>query len=229
MATARKWEELIPQEVRGIYGKAGFGRRLGFGRHPAVLVVDMQYNQLGDKSEPVLDSIERHPLSAGELGWVTIEPIRELLDAARQQQVPVIFTVIEREPFDDGIWKNKTPAAPSLLGPRGSEIVDELAPRKKEIVIRKKRSSAFFGTSLVSYLHAFQVDTLIISGCTTGSCVRSTVLDASQYNLFPIVVEECVFDRSLVMNAFNLFEMDVKWADVVALDEVKAYFRTLSR
>jgi len=59
--------------------------------------------------------------------------------------------------------------------------------------------------------------------------VRSTVLDASQYNLFPIVVEECVFDRSLVMNAFNLFEMDVKWADVVALDEVKAYFRTLSR
>lgn len=226
--TARKWEELIPQEVRGIYGKAGFGRRLGFGRHPAVLVVDMQYNQLGDKPEPVLDSIERYPLSAGEIGWTAIQPIRELLDAARQHRVPIVFTVIEREPFDEGIWKNKMPAAPSLLGPRGGEIVDELAPLEKEIVIRKKRSSAFFGTSLVSYLHALQVDTLIVSGCTTGSCVRSTVVDASQYNLFPVVVEECVFDRSVVMNAFNLFEMDVKWADVVPLDEVKAYFRARS-
>lgn len=224
--TAGKWVELVPSEVKEIYAKAGFGRRLGFGQRPAVLVVDMQYNQLGDRPEPVLDSIERYPLSAGEIGWAAVQPIRELLDAARQYPVPIIFTLIEREPFDAGIWKNKMPAGSSPPGARGVEIVDELAPREKEIVIRKKRSSAFFGTPLLSYLHALQVDTLIVSGCTTGSCVRSTVLDASQYNLFPVVVEECVFDRSPVMNAFNLFEMDVKWADVVPLDEVKGYLRT---
>jgi nicotinamidase-related amidase len=225
---ARGWEALVPEEARRIYGKAGFGRRLGFGQQPAVLVVDMQYDQLGDRPEPVLDSVERYPLSAGEVGWAAVKPIRELLEDARQHRVPILYTLIELESGDQSLWKSKVPARRRAVGGRGGEIVDELAPQEEEIVIRKKRSSAFFGTPLLSYLHAFQADTVIVAGCTTGSCVRATVLDASQYNFYPIVVEECVFDRSVVMNAFNLFEMDAKWADVVPLEEVKTYFRTRS-
>lgn len=224
---AREWEALVPEDARRIYSKAGFGRRLGFGRQPAVLVVDMQYDQVGDRPEPVLRSVERYPLSAGEVGWEAVKTIRQLLDEAREHGVPILYTLIEREAFDHGLWKTKMPARSRPAGSRGSEIVDELAPREGEIVIRKKRSSAFFGTPLLAYLHALGADTVIVAGCTTGSCVRATVLDASQYNFYPVVVEECVFDRSPVMHAFNLFEMDTKWADVVRLEDVRTYFRTL--
>ena len=225
------WRDLIPEEVKQIYQGAGFGARLGFGKRPALLVIDMQVAQIGDKPEPVLKSVQKYPLSAGEAGWAALEEIKELLQDSRQAGIPIIYTVIEHEPFDRGLWKSKMPPSgkPSETTAEARAIVKEIAPQKGDVVIRKKRSSAFFGTPLLSYLHHAGVDTLLITGCTTGSCVRSTVIDTSQNNFYPVIVEECVFDRSWIMHAFNLFEMDVKWADVVALNEVREYLRKLGR
>ena len=98
----------------------------------------------------------------------------------------------------------------------------------KGLIILGERDGVPAHTIEQGYLHHMEVDTLLITGCTTGSCVRSTVLDASQNNFYPVIVEECVFDRSWIMHAFNLFEMDVKWADVVPVGGVKEYLRSLS-
>ena len=189
----------------------------------------MQVAQIGDKPEPVLDSIRKYPLSAGAAGWAALEKLKEMLKASRVAEIPIIYTMIEHEPFDRGLWKSKIPPSgkPSETTAESKAIVKEIAPQKGDVIIRKKRSSAFFGTPLLSYLHHMKVDTLLITGCTTGSCVRTTVLDASQNNFYPVIVEECVFDRSWIMHAFNLFEMDVKWADVVALSQVQQYLRGL--
>ncbi len=224
------WRDLIPEEAKRVYQGAGFGARLGFGRRPALLVIDMQVAQIGDKPEPVLESVRKYPLSAGEAGWAALEKISELLKEARMSGIPIIYTMIEHEPFDRGLWKSKMPPSgkPSETAAEARAIVKEIAPQQGDVVIRKKRSSAFFGTPLLSYLHQTGVDTLLITGCTTGSCVRATVLDASQNNFYPAIVEECVFDRSPIMHAFNLFEMDVKWADVVPVTEVKEYLRGLT-
>ncbi len=56
---AREWEALVPEDLKELYRKAGWGlrRRRGFGERPAVIAVDLQYAQVGDKPEPVLDSI----------------------------------------------------------------------------------------------------------------------------------------------------------------------------
>ncbi len=225
----RNWRDLIPDEVKEVYRRAGFGGRLGLGQNPALLVIDMQVAQIGDKPEPVLDSVGRYPLSAGAVGWAALEKIGELLEESRRAGIPVIYTVIEHEPFEKGLWKSKMPPSgkPSVASAEAKAIVREIAPQKGDLIIRKKRSSAFFGTPLLSYLHHMRVDTLLITGCTTGSCVRTTVLDASQNNFYPAIVEECVFDRSWIMHAFNLFEMDAKWADVVTLAEVTKYLREL--
>ena len=190
----------------------------------------MQLAQIGDKPEPVLDSVQNYPLSAGEAGWDALEKIKEILEASRAAGIPVIYTMIEHEPFDRGLWKSKMPPTgkPSETTADAKAIVKDIAPERVDVIIRKKRSSAFFGTPLLSYLHHMKVDTLLITGCTTGSCVRTTVLDASQNNFYPVIVEECVFDRSWIMHAYNLFEMDVKWADVTLLDEVKGYLRSLA-
>ena len=104
--------------------------------------------------------------------------------------------------------------------PKSSQIVDELKPVKGEYITTKQHASAFFGTSLSSWLLTRRVDTLLIAGCTTSGCVRASVIDASAHGLRPIVIEECVGDRAEEPHRANLFDMDQKYADVVALSDV---------
>lgn len=229
-------ENFIPKDMLSLYREVGFGRRTGFGKKPAVLVVDMQYSTIGDVSEPVLQSIKKYPASSGELGWVAVPKIQVLLSTARKKNMPVIYTSYQREAFDKDVWKSKMSTElaqsviPSLMqkgGQQGTDFVKEIAPLEKDIIITKKRSSSFFGTTLVAYLNKFQADTIIITGGVTSSCIHNTVVDASQNNYHVIVVEECVFDRHPFIHAVSLFDIDAKWGDVVSLEEVKAYMEVL--
>ncbi len=99
----------------------------------------------------------------------------------------------------------------------------ELAPRSSELLLSKKKASAFFGTPLISYLVEHGVDTVIVTGCTTSGCVRATVVDGQSYNLRMIVVEDGVFDRGELSHAASLWDMQAKYADVVSSDEVVTY------
>jgi len=224
---AREWEALIPEEIKEIYrtGGWGVGKRRGFGDRPAVIVVDLQYAQVGDKPEPVLDSIKKYPQSAGELGWAALDRIRELIELARTSNVPLIFTAIKRDPFDAGKtrWPSKVPVAHGPLPCNPEDLITGFEPRHGEILVTKKGSSAFHGTNLLRYLVGLTVDTVVIAGCTTGSCVRATAIDAGQNGFLPIIVEDCVFDRHPFRHAFHLFELDCGVADVVSLDELKRY------
>src|SRR5699024_7369347 len=103
---------------------------------------------------------------------------------------------------------------------KGTEIVESLKPVPGEIVISKKKPSAFFGTPLASYLIDENIDTLIVTGTTTSGCVRATAVDAFSYNLDVVVPEECAFDRGITTHALNLFDMQQKYADVVSTEEV---------
>jgi nicotinamidase-related amidase len=106
---------------------------------------------------------------------------------------------------------------PSIMGinAKGYEFVEEIAPRDGDVLLPKKHPSAFFGTPLVSHLVDQQVDTLVITGCTTSGCVRSSVTDAFAYNFKVIVPEDCVYDRAPTSHAVNLWDMDGKYADVM--------------
>ncbi len=106
-----------------------------------------------------------------------------------------------------------------------NEILEELRPRKNEFVIAKDKPSAFFGTPLVSRLQYFNVDTLIITGMVTSGCVRATVVDAFSHNYFIIIPEEGVADRGDISHQVSLFDMHMKYADVLHLPEVAAYLQ----
>jgi maleamate amidohydrolase len=88
-------------------------------------------------------------------------------------------------------------------------------------------TSAFFGTPLVSYLIERGVDTLVVTGCTTSGCVRGTVGFA--YNFRMLVPHECVYDRSQVSHAVNLFDMSEKYADVMSTEEALTALRSVGR
>jgi nicotinamidase-related amidase len=67
------------------------------------------------------------------------------------------------------------------------------------------------------------VDTLLLAGCTTSGCVRATAVDALQSGFRPVVVRDCVGDRSEVAHEQSLFDLQAKYADVVSLEEVCRY------
>lgn len=66
------------------------------------------------------------------------------------------------------------------------------------------------------------VDTLVICGCTTSGCVRASAVDACSIGLRPIVVRDAVGDRAPLSHLISLFDIDLKYGDVVSLDEALA-------
>lgn len=99
-----------------------------------------------------------------------------------------------------------------------SQIVPQLQPLAGELVLRKTSPSAFFGTSLAAWLSLRGTRTLLIAGCTTSGCVRASVVDAMCHGFRPLVVTDCVGDRSLQAHDANLFDMNQKYATLMARD-----------
>ncbi|HZW54818.1 MAG TPA: isochorismatase family protein [Nitrososphaerales archaeon] len=229
------WKEFVPKDDLLIYSKAGYGMRSPLAKRPALLVVDVTYSFVGDKPEPILESIKRFPNSCGEKGWRSISKIKELLEIVRRdakpgKRVPIFyFASAATTAVDMGTWTAKNKPAGDreflkLSGPKS--IVKEIAPRENDTIITKLKPSAFHGTSLVDALVARGIDTIIVTGCTTSGCVRATVVDAFSYNYNVGVVEECVFDRGELSHKVNLFDMDSKYANVISFDQAKDYFRS---
>lgn len=229
---ANAWDNLLTERDRAIYDAAGYGARGGGGPRPALLVIDVTYDFVGDRPEPILESIKKFPNSCGEEGWRGMEAIRDLLEVSRDAEIPIFYTkgMDEATPVTRGswTWKNARALDRGDLAKRiGNQIPDLVAPRQGELVIQKTKPSGFFGTALASYLVQLQVDTVLVTGTTTSGCVRATVIDAFSLNFRSVVVEECVFDRGEVSHKINLFDMNSKYADVVSLEEAKEYVRSL--
>jgi maleamate amidohydrolase len=112
-------------------------------------------------------------------------------------------------------------------GTSAADIVDSLKPKSDEFVSIKHHASAFFGTTLQSWLTFKSVDTLLITGCATSGCVRASTIDASAYGYRPMLVAECVGDRAQGPHEANLFDMQQKYADLVSLQEATAYLSKL--
>lgn len=194
-----------------IYEHQGFRQKLGFGKRPALIVVDF-----------VRGFTDPDKFGGGNIG-PAIERTVDLLAAARRFKLPVAFTrvVFAEDGSDRGVFNLKVPSLDSLHpGNADIEIVDELTPEPGEKVIDKKYPSAFFATDLASWMAHRGADTAIVTGCTTSGCVRATVVDAMCHGFRPIVPADCVGDRAMGPHEANLFDMDQKYADVVGLDHV---------
>ena len=126
----------------------------------------------------------------------------------------------------EGIKKYRTHCGrePTFLeGSHAAQTVEPLAPRPVDMRIAKQKPSCFFGTIFMSHLNFFDVDTLILVGCSTSGCLRATAVDAYSYNFKVVIPEECAFDRFECSHAVNLFDLNCKYADVIPVGEVRDY------
>jgi nicotinamidase-related amidase len=226
------WNQFLTARDRAVFASAGFGARMGFGKRPALVVIDVNYDFCGDRPEPILESIKRWPLSCGEEAWSGVAAIRGLIDAAHEKRIPVIYTTGIRRPdrWDSGSWgwKNgRTDEPRRVTNLNGNTIVEEIAPGPTDIVIQKQKPSGFFATPLQSYLTLLGCDSLVVTGTTTSGCVRATVIDAFSNNYRVAVVEQGCFDRSQASHALSLCDMHAKYADIVDVEEAQAFLRGL--
>jgi nicotinamidase-related amidase len=209
-ALASVWHRLSGEE-RAVYERAGYHRAFGLGGRPALLIVDVEYNFTGDSDEPALDSVSKYPDSCGPAAWQAIPGITRLLAVARAAGIPIVYT--------HGLPRADAPGTPR----RGTDIIDEIAPRKGEYVVAKPAASPFHATGIAQHLAASGVDTIVHAGCTTSGCVRAGVVDAAAHGFRNAVVEEAVFDRAVLPHQVSLFDMDAKYADVISLTAAETY------
>jgi nicotinamidase-related amidase len=155
-------------------------------RKTALVVVDMQNDFVKEGGTLVVPDAE-----------ATIPKMQGLLDLARGSGMKVVFT---QDTHTDGdpeweIWPEHV-----REGSWGWEIVEELAPREDELVIRKVRYDAFYGTHLDHYLRVWDVDTLVICGTVANICVHYTAASAA-LRWFGVVVPR---DATSALDPFDL-------------------------
>jgi len=151
-----------------------------------------------------------------------IERTVPVLQLAREKGWPVAHTriVFQDDDADRNVFALKVPTLLALKeNDHASQIVDELAPRPGELIVRKTVPSGFFNTQLASWLTFKGVKTLLVAGAVTSGCVRASVCDAMCHGFRPLVLSDCVGDRALAPHEANLFDMAQKYASVMQRDE----------
>ena len=171
---------------------------------PALIVIDIQKSTFIDDSE--VRSIDNMP------GYKErMIAARDLVDAAHDNNVPVIFVQEVHRPdqIDFGRELDGDEDIHCLKGdPRTEVAKDEMGYRKGDYIVPKRRYSAFFGTDFEILLRGLKVDTLLLCGGLTDVCVHYTFVDGHQSDYFCRVVEDCVGGSSVQAHEAALKAME---------------------
>ena len=199
-------------------------KRFGFGRKPALINIDPQraYTAVGTYA------------TAYETDPQQLHHMNELARAFRAAGCPVVWTYVAymESGEDCGVWGTRSNTPDSLQNIKVDSDRSRFDKRleidhRRDIVINKRMASAFFETNLGSVFTFHGVDTVVLTGGSTSGCVRATAVDSLSRSYRTIVAEEAVADKHESPHYANLYDMAVKYADVVSVAEVLKHLRTL--
>jgi nicotinamidase-related amidase len=158
-----------------------------------------------------------------------VEHVNALARVCRRRGFPVVWTYVayDADAADCGVWGTRTNTPDSLQNVKQGSPRAALDPRLEvdpahDRVIRKRMASAFFETNLASLAVWHRVDTVIVTGGSTSGCVRATVVDGLSHGYRMIVPEECVADKHESPHFAALYDMSLKYADVLPVADVLA-------
>jgi maleamate amidohydrolase len=227
--TLRWWQQLFAG-LEGVAYGAFHHRPAQRGTRPALLMIDIVESFVGPREASLEEAIQAWPTACGPFAREALPHVADLLAIARAARLPVVHTAPSgpRARWLGPTVKGELDGDFVTGRPGAIDFVPEAAPAEDELVIHKPRASAFFNTPVATYLHSLGIDSVIVGGATTSGCVRASVVDAFSHGFDVFVVEEAVFDRSRLSAAVSLYEMNAKYADVLALAEVESWVSGLS-
>ncbi len=203
-----------------LYKERGFQRRVGWGKKPALVSVDLAnaWTRPGNPFTCDQDKMDNE----------IIPGMQALLKAFRAANFPVVhvttaYEITDRNSSftDMGLWHDKIPVEVVDLANKDLWAIDSrIAPIPAEYTLLKKRASSFHGTELAGILRANNVDTIVVTGVTACACVRQTICDGIADGFRTIAAREAIGDRVPGAVAWNLFDIDAKFGDVESVDTI---------
>lgn len=134
----------------------------------------------------ILDMAKGYGWQPGSFGYDMVARVRRLKDAARAASVQVIHVHSMRRPTD-----NLPEQSSMLAGSEGLEVIPELQPINRDILIYKRFLSGFSHNDLDYTLRTMSVEQVIIAGASTDNTVLWTSADAHQNRYNVVVVGDC--------------------------------------
>lgn len=223
------WVPDLPDTDRSVIERTSYGTPADMGRRPVLVLVDFQAAYLGDDL-PILQQIERFPSGGGDAAWEALRNSLPVLEAARKNDVPIIFTVVSHTAaaaHTNSFVRKRGNSDAFLEGSPGTKLAAELERRPNETLLTKGSASAFQGTGLYELLTEIGADSVVTCGLSTSGCVRATVVGAAGYG-FPVsVVEDASADRISISHRVALFDIWLKYGNVVSSESAASYFARL--
>ncbi len=191
--------------------------RFGFGEKLAIVNVDFQnaYTRI-DEFKTAYETDPRQ-----------IDYTNQISALARRAGMPVVWTQVAYmdSAADAGVWGTRTDTPDSLqnikIGSRRHALDERCAvDRAVDAIYTKRMPSAFFETPLQSLLVWHKVDTVVVTGGSTSGCVRATAVDSLSRGYRTIVPIETCADKHESYHFANLTDLQLKYADVVPVQEV---------
>ena len=176
-------------------GDVSFRQRRVESDRTALLVVDLQkgeYNERKSAAEP------EDAYLWDRIGRVVIPNGRRLIAAFRERGMEVIYTVVESLTLDgrDRGLDYKISGIFVARGAPEAEVIDALAPRPDDIVIKKTSSSLFNSTNFEYVLRNLRIEYIVIMGIMTDQCVETAVRDGCDRGFLMTVVEDACATHS---------------------------------
>jgi len=201
-------------------------------RHAALLIIDMQHDYCspGGEAHKAGRPVERN---------LSIIPrLKSTLAAARDAGVLVVHGITSTLPHglsDSAVWleqRTRSKYATDRMcmeGSWGEQILPDLAARDGELVVKKYRYSCFEGTPLELLLRANGIQTLVISGVSTNTCVDSTLRNAFHRDFYVVVLGDCVASYSQELHKATLDEVPLRFGIVSDSEAVSQVWRSPAR
>jgi nicotinamidase-related amidase len=205
--------------------------------HTALLIVDMQrdFCCTGGSFDRLGVDLSMYP--------PVIERIRELLEGARQSGVLPVFiqmTVLANRASEspaqirfnlrlhDGHHGLAEPLTYTIDGSEGQKFVPGLEPRDGELVVKKYRSSAFWGTNLALLLRSNGIKSVVVCGCTTEGCVESTARDAMFSDYYVVLATDAVGSDDRRQHDASMYLMAHRF-DLASSEEIRKHWTARNR
>lgn len=183
----------------------------------AVIVVDMLKDNVYTRAHSGM----------GAQAQKIIPGIQRLLHFARENAMPVVFANDAFLP-EDFIFRETGLKPHAIIGTEGAKVIDEFGPEEGDIVLEKRRFSAFLWTGLDARLREMGVDRIAVAGIGTPVCVLTTVLDGVAHEFKVVMLEDCCAsyrpeDHEAILKVYRHCLRD-PLLRIMTLDDFLGYF-----